>query len=162
MNIEQFREQFNTEERCQHFFESVIWAKGRRCPHCNCDKSYVLKGASVRPGTYECFHCKRHFTVTTKTPMHSTKLTFWKWLQAIYYILNSSKGVSSVILARWIGVSQPTAWRMGHAIRKMMDPSRSDTGLLQGVVELDETYVGGAPQPEQGVVHKRGKGTAKQ
>jgi hypothetical protein len=51
---------------------------------------------------------------------------------------------------------------MGHVIRQMMDPKNSDAGLLQGVVELDETYVGGDPQPKQGVVHKRGKGTSKQ
>jgi len=61
-----------------------------------------------------------------------------------------------------IGVRQPTAWRMGHVVRQMMDPSRSDAGLLQGVVELDEKYVGGIPQPKPGVVHKRGKGTSKQ
>lgn len=161
MNIEQLKEQFSTEARCRHFFESVIWAKGRKCPHCSCDKSYVLKGASVRAGTYECWRCKRQFTVTTKTPMHCTKLSFWKWLQAIYYIVNSSKGVSSVILARWIGVSQPTAWRMGHAIREMMKPSAQGLSL-SGIVELDEKYFGGKPRYQQGVVHKRGRGTSKQ
>jgi hypothetical protein len=93
--------------------------------------------------------------------MHSTKLSFWKWLQAIYYIVNSSKGVSSVILARWIGVSQPTAWRMGHAIREMMLPSAQGFSL-SGIVELDEKYFGGKPRYQQGVVHKRGRGTSKQ
>ncbi|MDJ0782212.1 MAG: IS1595 family transposase, partial [Desulfosarcinaceae bacterium] len=67
---------------------------------------------------------------------------------------------SSVVMARLIGVTQPTAWRMGHAIRKMMDPQQSDGLLLQGVVELDETYVGGQPDPAN--VNKRGKGTSKQ
>lgn len=161
MDIEQLRKQFSTEERCRHFFESVIWANGRKCPHCGCDKSYVLKGASVRSGTYECWRCKRHFTVTTKTPMHSTKLSLWKWLLAIYYIVNSSKGVSSVILARWIGVSQPTAWRMGHAIREMMLPSAQGLSLSD-IVELDEKYFGGKPRYQHGVVHKRGRGTSKQ
>lgn len=159
MNIEQLKKQFSTEKRCRLFFESVIWANDRKCPHCSCDKSYELKGPSVRPGTYECKRCKRLFTVTTKTPMHSTKLSFWKWLQAIYYIVNSSKGISSVILARWIGVSQPTAWRMGHAIREMMAPNDQ---VLSGIVELDEKYFGGKPRYQQGVVHKRGRGTSKQ
>jgi len=73
----------------------------------------------------------------------------------MYLIVSSSKGISSVVLTRLIGVRQPTAWRMGYVIRQMMDPTRSDAGLLQGVVELDEKYVGGIPQPKPGVVHKR-------
>ena len=80
----------------------------------------------------------------------------------MYLIVSSSKGISSVVLARWLGVTQPTAWKMGHAIRKMMDPNQSDAGLLTGVVELDEMYVGGSPRPQAGVKHKRGKGTSKQ
>jgi len=161
MNIGKLRKQFPDENSCRHYFESVIWSNGRRCPHCQCDRSYLLKGDSVRSGTYECARCKRQFTITTKTPMHSTKLSFWTWLQAIYYIVNSSKGVSSVILAQWIGVSQPTAWRMGHAIREMMLPT-SENITLTGVVELDEKYFGGKPRYQPGVVHKRGKGTDKQ
>ncbi len=101
------------------------------------------------------------FTLIPK-PNRKVTVTTWKWLQAMYLIVSSSKGISSVVLARLIGVTQPTAWRMGHVIRQMMDSKRSDAGLLQGIVELDETYVGGDPQFQQGVVHKRGKGTAKQ
>jgi len=161
MNIDKLRKQFPDQDSCRHYFESVIWANGRQCPHCQCNKSYLLKGVSVRPGTYECARCKRQFTVTTKTPMHSTKLSFWTWLQAIYYIVNSSKGISSVILAQWIGVSQPTAWRMGHAIREMMIPT-SENIALTGIVELDEKYFGGKPRYQPGVTHKRGRGTSKQ
>ena len=161
MNIDQLKKQFPDEHSCRKFFESVVWAKGRNCPHCHCSRSYLLKGDSVRPGTYECARCKRQFTVTTKTPMHSTKLSFWKWLQAIYYIVNSSKGISSVYLAKWIGVSQPTAWRMGHAIREMMAPVPEGFSLT-GIVELDEKYLGGKPRYQPGVVHKRGRGTSKQ
>lgn len=162
MNIEQFYTQFNNEEVCRQFFESVRWPTGRICPHCSYHVSYgiTVKGRSgIR---YECNRCKRQFTVTTKTALHSTKLPLRKWLLAMYLIVSSSKGISSVILARQIGVTQPTAWRMGHAIRLMMDPNRSDTSMLQGIVELDEKYVGGAPRPMAGVVNKRGKGTSKQ
>lgn len=100
--------------------------------------------------------------MTTKTPMHSTKLPLWKWLQAMYYIISSSKGVSSVILGRWLGVSQPTAWKMGHAVRAMMDPSSEDSPQLKGIVELDEKYFGGKPRYEKEVQHSRGKATEKQ
>jgi transposase-like protein len=161
MNISQLKTMFADENACRRFFESIIWANGRKCPHCGCHKSYLLKSKSVKVGTYECAYCKRQFRVTTKTPMHSTKLSFWMWVQAIYYIINSSKGISSVILARWIGVSQPTAWKMGHAIRQMMIPTAEGLSLT-GTVELDEKYFGGKPRYQPGVAHKRGRGTSKQ
>ena len=94
--------------------------------------------------------------------MHSTKLCLWKWILAMYYIVNSSKGVSFVFLAKWIGVTQKTAWKIGHAIREMMDPNPEDQPVLGGIVELDEKYVGGKPRYKKGVKHKRGKGTEKQ
>jgi hypothetical protein len=100
--------------------------------------------------------------VTTKTVLHSTKLKLWKWVQAIHLIMNSSKGISSVVLARMIGTTQPTAWKVGHAIRRLMDSNQFDKTLLTGIVELDEMYVGGDPVSQPGVVHKRGKGTSKQ
>lgn len=80
----------------------------------------------------------------------------------MYYIVNSSKGVSSVVLAKWVGISQKSAWKVGHAIREMMDPGDEAVPALSGIVELDEKYVGGKPRYEKGVKHKRGKGTAKQ
>lgn len=162
MNIDALRERFPDEAACRRFFESVLWNHGRYCPHCLCTKSYRLKGASVRPGVYECAKCKRQFTVTCHTPMHSTKLPLWKWLLAMFLIVNSSKGVSSVYLGKWVGISQKSAWKLGHAIRKMMDPTGELIPALGGIVELDEKYIGGKPRHEAGVVHSRGKGTAKQ
>jgi transposase-like protein len=162
MNTDQFRKLFPDESACRAFFESIIWRNGRFCPHCGYEISYSLSGETSRPGLYECGSCKRQFTVTTKTPMHSTKLCLWKWLLAMYYIVNSSKGVSSVFLAKWIGVTQKTAWKLGHAIREMMDPGTEDQPVLGGIVELDEKYFGGKPRYEKGVKHKRGKGTEKQ
>jgi hypothetical protein len=100
INVDKFKKQFSDENSCRHFFGSAIWADGRKCPHCQRSKAYLLKGASARAGTYECARCKRQFRVTAKTPMHSTKLSFWKKLQAIYDIVNSSKGISSVTFAQ--------------------------------------------------------------
>ncbi len=162
MNIEQLRERFSDENTCREFFESIIWHHGRRCPHCNCEKSYLLSGKSSRSGLYECGCCKRQFTVTTHTPMHSTKLPLWKWLQCMYFMVNSSKGVSSVFMGQWIGVSQKTAWKMCHGIRELMDPGCEGQPPLNGIVELDEKYFGGKPRYKKGVKHKRGKGTEKQ
>jgi transposase-like protein len=162
LNIDQLRTRFPDENACREFFESVIWQNGRRCPHCDCQSSYLLSGLSSRPGLYECGSCKRQFTVTTRTPMHSTKLPLWKWLLCMYFMVNSSKGVSSVFMGKWLGVAQRTAWKMGHAVRRMMEPSHEGRPPLNGIVELDEKYFGGKPRYEKGVTHKRGKGTEKQ
>ena len=162
MNIDDLRKQIPNETSCRKFFEKLIWPDGRLCPHCRWGHSYQLKGDSSRAGLYECARCKRQFTVTTRTPMHSTKLPLWKWLLAIYYILNSSKGISSVFLGRLIGVKQSTAWKMGHAIRLMMDSWTKELPLLSGTIEMDEKFIGGKPRYHFGVRHKVAKGTDKQ
>jgi transposase-like protein len=162
MHIEEFMERFPTEECCRMYLEQAIWRHGRVCPHCGNSESWAIAGVAARTGLYECSGCHRQFTITTKTPMHSTKLPLRKWLLAIYYMLNSSKGYSSVFLANNIGVRQKTAWRMAHAIREMMDMRHERGPAVGGVVELDEKFVGGKPRKQEGVVHKRGKGTSKQ
>jgi len=80
----------------------------------------------------------------------------------MYFMVNSSKGVSSVFLGKWLGVAQRTAWKMGHAVRELMEPGPDGQPPLSGIVELDEKYLGGKPRYQQGVTHKRGKGTEKQ
>jgi len=121
----------------------------------------MLSGPSTRKGLYECAECSRQFTVTTKTPLHSTKLPIRTWLMAMYFMVNSSKGVSSVFLAKWLGVRQKTAWKVGHAVRALMELHGDAIAPLEGVVELDEKYLGGKPRFVQGVTNLRGKGTKK-
>jgi transposase-like protein len=162
MNIDQLRKQFPDEDACRSFFESILWKNGRICPRCFNEKSYYLKGASVRRGAFECSWYKRHFTIPTKTPMHSTKLPLWKWLLAMYLIVNSSEGISSVYLGKLIDISQKSAWKLGDAIRKMMDSGFKIVPALCGIIELNEKYIGGKPSYQKGVVHRRGRGTAKQ
>jgi hypothetical protein len=89
-----------------------------------------------KPGLYQCSDrdCRFQFTVTTSTPLHSTKLPLRLWLTGLWLILQSDKGISSVRLAEAIGVSQPTAWRMGHALRLLMTREHQ----LDGTVEMDE------------------------
>lgn len=78
------------------------------------------------------------------------------------YMVNSSKSISSVFIAKWVGVTQKTAWKMCHAVREMIDPGTESQPALEGIVELDEKYFGGKPRPKVGVRYKRGKGTSKQ
>ncbi len=97
-----------------------------------------------RPGLYQCSSgdCRFQFTVTTHTPLHSTKLPLRVWLKAMWLMLQSDKGLSSVRLAEALGVSQPTAWRMGHALRLMVAREH----MLEGTVEVDHFHLGGRPR----------------
>jgi len=161
MNINEFRNNFPDEDTCRRYLEASIWAEGRICPHCRTQKSWPLTGPSVRTGLYECAACHRQFTVTTGTPLHATKLPLKTWLLAMYFMVNSSKGVSSVFLAKYLGVTQKTAWKVGHAVRALMQSNMDAAGRLGGIVELDEKYLGGSPRFTPGVTHPRGKGTKK-
>ena len=82
--------------------------------------------------------------MTTRTPLHATKLPLRVWLTGLWLILQSDRGISSVRLAEAIGVSQPTAWRMGHALRLLV----TREPLLEGTVEIDEFYLGGSPRKD--------------
>lgn len=161
MNIQEFRKQFPDEETCHRYLEQMIWPSGRFCPHCGGVKSWSVSATGRRFGLYECAVCGKQFTVTTKTPLHSTKLPLKIWFMAMYFMINSSKGVSSVFLAKWIGTSQKTAWKVGHAVRALMASQAHAMSGLAGIVELDEKYLGGKPRYQEDVKHKRGRGTAK-
>jgi len=156
MDIEKLFKMIPNETSCRTYFEQAIWPDGRFCPHCKCKRSYRIIGANTRVGLYECAGCRRQFTVTANTPMHSTKLPLFKWLLAIYYIINSSKGISSVYLARLIDVHQSTAWKMGHAIRKMMRMWGEKMTQLSGTIEMDQKYFGGKPRYQFGITPKPG------
>ncbi len=155
-----------TEEGARRFFEQLIWPDGAYRPHCGSIDVWRFreKGRNSRPGLFECKHCCQQFTVTTKTPMHSTKLQLKVWLRAIYLVLVSSKGVSSVILGKQLGVRQPTAWKIAHAIREMTDDRDGKNALLDQIVEVDTTYMGGPPHKsanKSGAPNKRGRGTSR-
>jgi hypothetical protein len=77
--------------------------------------------------------------------MNSIKLLLWKWLLGMYYMINSSTGISSVILAKRVGISKKSAWKLVHAVREMIDRGSEIVPALGGMVELDEKYVGGKP-----------------
>lgn len=97
---------------------------------------------------------RRQFTVTAKTPMHSTKLDLRVWMAAIFLVLTSSKGISSVVMSRILGVNRKTAWKLGHAIRELLDDRERIPNPLGGIVEVDGSFVGGAPKFKKGVKNK--------
>ena len=153
-----------TEMDARRFLEDAIWHQGRFCPHCGSFNTGAITGPSARAGLYQCRErvCRSQFTITTRTPLHATKLDLRVWIAAFFLVLTSSKGISSVVLARLLGVSQKTAWKMGHAVREMMNPNGDRSGQrLTGTVEVDEAFIGGKPKYRRGIKNKRGKGTSK-
>src|SRR5215813_10989457 len=116
-SLARLRRQYPTEDACRGLLEAMRWLQGPFCPHCGSFDHWALTGPSCRPGLRECRDCRRQYTVTTKTPLHATKL--WTWIAAMYLVVTSSKGISSVVMSRLLGTTHATAWRLGHAIREM-------------------------------------------
>jgi transposase-like protein len=136
------------EEAAYRFVEARVWPQGRVCPHCGVvGQSGALKGKTTRIGLYKCYACRKPFNVKIGTIFEASHVKLHLWLQAIFLIASSKKGISSNQLHRTLGVTLKTAWFMSHRIREAM---RSDkTGLLggpdgSGIVEADETYHGRA------------------
>lgn len=147
--VEEMVTAFRDEDHCRRLLESMVWPGGRVCPACGHKRSIAIAGRDMgkrraRPGLYQCSNgdCRSQFTVTTQTPLHSTKLQLSVWLKAMWLLLQSDKGMSSVRLAEALGVSQPTAWRMGHALRLMV----ARESMLAGTVEIDHFHLGGRPR----------------
>jgi len=125
--------------------EAKLWPNGPVCPFCRETKRVGrLKGKTTRPGLCKCYACQRPFTVRMGTIFESSHLPLRLWLQAIYLMCASKKGVSTRQIQRMLKCSMKTAWFLTHRIRETMKPSGSP-GPLGGagkVVEADETFLG--------------------
>lgn len=152
------RPYFTCEEAAFAHVESVIWANGVTCPHCGSmsEKHYDLK--KTRIGLRKCADCRKQFTVRVGTVFESSHVPLHKWLQAVYLMCASKKGVSSHQLHRVLEVTYKTAWFMAHRIREAMrSGDLSPMGGGGGIVEIDETFIGrleGQPKRKDGWGHK--------
>jgi transposase-like protein len=134
---------FHNEEAAYEFVESQVWPKGPVCPHCGgVERNSKMGGKSTRIGTYKCYDCRKPFTVKVGTIFESSHIPLRLWLQAIFLIAASKKGISSNQLHRTLGVTLKSAWFMSHRIREAMKDSGGALGGGGGVVEADETYFG--------------------
>ena len=135
---------FHNEEAAYEFVESRLWPTGPVCPHCGSqDRVGKMKGKSTRIGAYKCYECRKPFTVKVGTIFESSHVPMRLWLQAIFLISSSKKGISSNQLHRTLGVTLKTAWFMSHRIREAMREGDMDTfGTSGGTVEVDETFIG--------------------
>ena len=139
MNIISIYNKFKSQEDCIKHLELTRWNGIATCPYCNSKKSHKNKGEN----RHYCHTCKTSYCVTVGTIFHNTKLPLQKWFLAISLIINAKKGIASRQLARDLEVTKDTAWRMQMQIRKAMVEMPS---LMTGIVEMDETYIGGKPK----------------
>lgn len=135
---------FHNEAAAYAFVEAHVWPEGRVCPHCGVlGESGALKGKSTRPGVYKCYACRKPFTVKVGTIFEASHVPLHKWLQAIFLLSSSKKGMSSNQLARTLEITLKSAWFLSHRIREAMkDGSIGNLGGSGAVVEADETYYG--------------------
>ncbi|WP_430444075.1 IS1595 family transposase [Sphingorhabdus contaminans] len=134
---------FHSEEAAFAYVEARVWPEGPVCPHCGgFDRIGKMGGKSTRVGLYKCYQCRKPFTVRIGTIFESSHVPLHIWLQAMYLVAGSKKGISSNQLHRTLGVTLKTAWFMAHRIREAMQAGGDMFGSNGGAVEVDETYIG--------------------
>lgn len=137
LNMMQLMERFGSDEKCHAYLEQLRWPEGVRCPRCSSDKISRIHERKQ----FMCDGCTYQFSVRVGTIFHDSHLPLSKWFVAIYLMGESLKGVSANQLKRTLGVSYKTAWYLCHRIRAAVKDA--DNSLLSGIVEVDETFVGG-------------------
>jgi transposase-like protein len=144
------------------YLESIRWPNGPVCPHCGEAerRPYPLKSETRK--LYKCAACRKQYTVTVGTIFEGSHIQLHKWLLAFYLLCSSKKGMSAHQLHRMLGVTYKSAWFMAHRIRYAMEQPPF-AKPLEGVVEADETYVGGKERnrKRQDKQKRTGRGTLK-
>ena len=157
--------QYSDHETCLNHLEKARWGDNPYCPHCGSVK-VGQRNESKRVGRWNCFDCRASFNVLAGTFFQGTKIKLQKWFLAISLMMNAKKSLSSYQLARDLDLNQKTAWYMQQRIRSEM-MRKEGKALLKGIVEADETYVGGKPRKrnkkndDDPPKNTRGRGTKK-
>ena len=138
---------FPDEETARLYLEGRRWPKGPVCPSCNSGERITVR----KNGYYRCNACREDFTIRTGTIFERSHIPLHKWIYAMYLMMTARKGISSLQLSKEIGITQKSAWFMLHRLREAC--GGKDLKKLRGVVEVDETYVGG----KEGNKHDRKK-----
>ena len=135
---------FHNEEAAYAFIEARLWPQGPVCPHCGgVERISKMQGKSTRVGAYKCYQCRKPFTVKIGTIFEASHLPMHIWMQAMYLIAGSKKGMSSNQLHRTLGITLKTAWFLSHRIREAMrSGDMTPFGSGGGIVEVDETFIG--------------------
>lgn len=138
LSLMDLAETFPTKEAAEEWFVAIRWPEGVRCPCCDSDNVQVRP--TRKPQPYRCRICRKDFSVKAGTVMQSSNLDLRKWAFAVYLLTTGIKGVSSMKLRRDLGITQKSAWHLGHRIREAFVDHQ---GVFDGPVEIDETFIGG-------------------
>jgi transposase-like protein len=145
-------QEIGDEKQARRYLEGLRWPNGPVCPRCG-GEGYALKPRAeskspVRAGVYKCRKCRKQFTVTVGTIFEDSHIPISKWLLAIHLMCASKKGMSAHQLHRMLNLDYKSAWFMCHRIRyAMLRPPLMDK--LTGIIEADETRIGGKPRHGQ-------------
>jgi transposase-like protein len=137
MNLVELMKDFADESKCRAYLEALRWPDGVRCPYCKAEKIY-----RIRRNQFLCASCDYQFSVTVDTIFHDTHLPLTVWFLATVLLCEAKKGISACQVQRSLGIkTYKTAWYLCHRIRAAM--LETNKGKMDGIVEMDETYVGG-------------------
>lgn len=142
---------YNTDDKCREYLEELRWPKGPKCPKC---ESTDITRISTRQSVLRCKSCQQQFTVTVDTIFHDSHLPLTKWFVAVLLMCEAKKGMSALQMKRTLGMAYQTAWYLCMRIRQAMATANGEKPKLSGIVEMDETYVGGKMKGG-----KRGRGS---
>jgi transposase-like protein len=147
----EFRERFGSEEACQKALFDMRWREGLACPACGHRGFCALTTRKL----FQCNRCKKQLRLTAGTVFQDTKLPLTAWFAAIYHLAQGKNGISSIELARRLGVKRQTAWLLKHKLMRAMGVREAAKPKLAGRVEVDDAYLGGECPGG-----KRGRGAA--
>lgn len=165
MNLLEFQQTYGTEQACLDYLEHARWGDKAICPHCGSVKTYKFASGKL----FKCGDCRKQFTAKVGMIFSDSKIPLYKWFLTIYLATSLKKGISSIQLSKYIGVTQKTAWFMLQRIRFALEKSGNGF-ILRNEVEVDETYVGGTRKLAQkydnksivfGMVERGGKAKMK-
>jgi len=149
------------EKSARAFLENMRWPNGTTCAHCKSTEVYRLtpKATSKSPareGLFKCRACKKQFSVTVGTIFEGSHIPLHKWLMAVHFLCSSKKGMSALQLSRMLGVTYKSSWFMCHRVRLAMKKMPL-IQKLEGIVEVDETYIGGRSNMMHGKTGRENK-----
>jgi transposase-like protein len=159
MNLLEATKRWPTPEAAMNHLEKVRWSGRPICPYCKSEKTCVHASKDKKMPRWQCETCHKAFSATVGTIFHHTHLPLSTWFLAIVIMLNAKKNVSNAQLGRGLGLPYKTAWSLALRIREAMLTDPEQKRLFHGIVEMDETYVGG--RPRKGNTGSSGGGTNK-